>query len=129
MIAFGSNDAIQGLTAAKDALQGQSSQGWNPLKDRMQTWSPSWGVPAYDALSLATTLGGAFGKVPLVVDPAVTGINTTRSIFGAAVPRMNNSIRIPGTDTVLDSNATRAILGASAAGKAGQLADDIRKRN
>lgn len=99
-----------------DALNGKASQGYNPLKRLAETASPQWGGFAYDAVSTAATAGSAFVNVPLIVDPAVTGISTTRSLFGVTVPRMDNSVSVLGN--VFDSNVQRGILGASAGAKA-----------
>ena len=79
-----------------DALKGQSSEGYNPLKDLAEAASPKWGGFAYDAASTAATAGSAFVNVPLIVDFTVTGISTTRSLFGVTVPRMDNSVSILG---------------------------------
>jgi hypothetical protein len=98
-----------------DAVHGKQSEGINPLKKSMQAISPRWGGLAYDVGSLGATVGSLPFKVPLVVDPLVAGINTTRSLFGVTVPRIDNATNFFGA--VLDSNATRALLGASLAGK------------
>jgi hypothetical protein len=116
MAAIGTSDAIQGGTMALDALHGQPLEGVNPLKNFAETVSPQWGGLGYDALSLGATAGSLYGDVPLIVDPALTGINTTRSLFGVTVPRMDNAVGILGH--VFDSNVQRGILGASAGTRA-----------
>jgi hypothetical protein len=119
MAAIGTSDAVQGGTMMWDALHGKPSQGYNPLRDAAETMNSKWGGTAYDLASLAATAGSLPAKVPLVVDPALTGINTTRSLFGVTVPRIDNSTSILGN--VLDSNVTKAIL----AGSVGKKAYDV----
>lgn len=116
MAVVGASDAGQGLTMMRDAWHGKPSQGYNLLRDMAESAKPEWGGTAYDLGSMVATGASAFAKVPLIVDPGVTGINTTRSLFGVTVPRMDNSMRVPGY--VLDSNATKAVLAGSVLKKA-----------
>ena len=108
---IGASDAIQGATQFWGALQGQTSQGYNPLKSIAQQINPTWGGLTYDAASIGATGLGFTAKADLVVDATLTGINTTKSIFGVSVSRWSNSTSVLGY--VFDSNWTKAYLAAT----------------
>lgn len=121
---FGANDAVQGAIMMNDAWHGRSSQGYNPLKSKLESLYPQWGDFIYDGGEAISALGSLGAKAPLIVDPAVTGINKTRSLFGVAVPRIDNSVRVPIAGKILDSNAQRGILGVTIGAKAYQAGKD-----
>lgn len=116
LAATGLSDGWQGATMMWDAVHGRPSQGTNYLKDWAQTANPKWGGFVYDTVPLVTGAGGLYARVPAIVDPALTGINTTRSLFGVTVPRMDRATNIFGH--IFDSRTTKALLGASMMKKA-----------
>lgn len=116
MITSGS-DAIQGATQAWNALQGHQSDGYNPVKSAI-------GAPVYDGIELGLVPAAAAAPARLIVDPSVTGINTTRSIFGATVPQWRNPLAIPGTTTVLDPAVRQGMIVGSGVSKGAQAYQD-----
>jgi filamentous hemagglutinin len=108
---LGGFNAYQGATMIDDAFQGRSSDGTNIVRDAFVDYSPKWGQFAYDTVDLAAGVGSLFPRVLMKVDPAVAGINRTKSMFGVKVRNMDNSRAILGK--VYDSNVHRGLLGAS----------------
>jgi hypothetical protein len=118
MALTGGSDAVQGATMAWDAVHGRRSEGYNPGKeasryvaDHLLGANPDWGSFAHDVGDLGVGLLSFRRLVPMAVDPAVTGINRTKSLFGVKVPVWDNS-RAVGSK-VYDSLINRPLLGLS----------------
>jgi hypothetical protein len=120
---LGGFNAYQGATMIGDAIQGKSSDGTNIVRDAFVDFSPKWGQFAYDTVDLAAGVGTLFPRVAMKVDPAVTGINRTKSMFGVKVRNMDNSRAVLGK--VYDSNVHRGLLGASLLNKGYIAAQDF----
>jgi len=127
MAAIGGSGAVQGGTMMWNALHGRKSEGLNHFRDLALKADPRWGGFAYDAADTAVTAGSLFARTPLIVGKSIAGIDRAKSMFGATVPRMDNSTGFFGK--VFDSNVTRGLLGASLLSKGYNAADSYPVRN
>jgi hypothetical protein len=114
MAAIGASDAVQGGDMLWQAINGITTEGFNPIKDLIfQQYVPGGDV-TYDIASLGITGGAIFAKVPLIVG-ATEGISTQTSLFGFKAMRWQNSIKLG--PFVLPRWATDWILGTSVVSK------------
>ncbi len=122
--AVGASDGVQGATMILDAVQGISSNGYNPIKSGVEELFPIWGATIYDGTSLALNVGTLGVKVPLIVG-ATDGINRMKSMFGVVVSKWDNSKIVLGTLYSAASNRKSIVVGAIH--KAFGIEDNIKK--
>jgi hypothetical protein len=104
------------------ALEGISSDGFNPIRDLVfQKYIPG-GDLTYDVVSLGITAGAIYAKVPLIVG-ATPGMATKGSMFGFKVSRWQNRVKIG--PIVLPRWATDWMLGGSVAAKGAEVYKDL----
>ena len=124
---FGGSEAIEGGTGLYNQIRGNAPSSLNPLRYGLNQFSPVWGDTAYDATFLllsALTLGAT---VPLKVG-ASDGINRANSMFGVTVPRWQNPIVNPLTNSVvLPQSAAQGSLLYGVGTKVPAVMDDIKK--
>jgi filamentous hemagglutinin len=122
---LGASEATEGATGLYRQYQGQGAVGFNPVRSGLNAASPVWGNTIYDGTYLGLSVLALGAPVPLKVG-ASDGINRANSMFGVTVPRWQNPIINPLTNSVLLSpTGTQGVLVYGVTTKVPAVVEDV----
>ncbi|AJG23942.1 hemagglutinin repeat-containing protein [Cupriavidus basilensis] len=124
MAAFGTSDAVEGVTGLTNAMLGYRSGGFNPIKYGLNEVMPVWGNTAYDGLNLTFNLLAMRAQVPLKLGLA-DGLARPSSIFGATTSKFNNPKLVPIINWSLPNGTAQNALLMGAGAKTIGLVNDV----